>query len=222
VSTVHTLLLLAPSTPVAPLAPASTHGVTPLVSHLLSPLGVLATLLLALIVDVMRVGPEWFRDRLAFVLGLAAIREGFQGTALEVWTVDWVVKAIHGGMHIGHSLYIAEADADMVVGVLVGGVALYCTGVLLPVRAAKRVGGFARLSFSKGAAAAGAGKGKAAPGDAGTGQKWKLNSKLWTCAWILGLMADLPQGGVGTTLRSAIETLTTLVASPLAHGLFGA
>lgn len=187
-------------------------------THVLSPAGVLAVLLLALIVDVMRVGPEWLKDRLAFFLALAAIREGFGGSILERWTVDALVGVIDGGFGIvGSDIYVTQAGASVVVQVLIGAVALYCVGVLLPVKATKWVGGFAKLSFARRGGKSGA---KAAATDS-HGERYQLNTPLWTCAWILGLLADLPQGGVGGFVRGLIDIVTTAVAAPLASTLFG-
>lgn len=187
-------------------------------AHVLSPAGVLAALLLALIIDVMRVGPEWFKDRLAFIIGLAAIREGFGDSILERWTVDALTSAIDGGFNLVKSdIYVTEAGASAVVNVLIGGVALYCVGVLLPVRAARKLGGFAKLSFSR---RAGGVRKAAGPTDS-HGERYQLNAQLWCCAWTLGLLADLPQGGVGTFVRGAIDVITTAVAAPLTHTIFG-
>ncbi len=186
-------------------------------THVLSPAGVLAALLLALIIDVMRVGPEWIKDRLAFVIGLAAIREGFGGSILERWTVDALVGVIDGGFRIvGSDIYVTQAGASVVVQVLIGAVALYCLGVLLPVKATKWAGGFAKLSFGK----RGKGGAKTAPADS-HGERYKLNAPLWTCAWILGLLADLPQGGIGGFVRGLIDIITSAVAAPLTNTLFG-
>lgn len=185
--------------------------------HALSPTGVLAALLAALIIDVMRVGPEWFKDRFAFAVGLTAIREGFGGSALEEWTVDKLVAVVDGGFRLaGTDLYIAQAGASAVVSVLIGAVALYCVGVLLPPSAAKWAGGFARLSFGR----RGRG-GRPGPVD-GHGERYQLNKQLWCCAWILGLLADLPQGLTGEVLRKVISMVTWAVTKPLAHTLFGA
>jgi hypothetical protein len=178
---------------------------------------VLAALLLALIIDVMRVGPEWLKDRVAFVIGLTAIREGFGGSALEAWTVSKLTAAIDGGFRLaGTDLYIAQADASAVVSVLIGAVALYCVGVLLPPSAAKWAGGFARLSFSRRR-----GRGRAGPVDA-NGERYQLNKQLWACAWILGLLADLPQGLTGEVLRKVVSMVTWAVTKPLSYTLFGA
>lgn len=185
-------------------------------THVLSPAGVLAALFLALIIDVMRVGPEWLKDRIAFCVGLVAIREGFGGSILERWTVDALVSFIDGGFKIvGSDIYITQASAMVVAQVLIGAVALYCAGVLMPERLTKWLGGFARLSFGRRKAGA-----KTVAVDS-HGERYKLNAKLWACAWILGLLADLPQGGVGTFVRGFIGVIATAFTAPIVRTLFG-
>lgn len=215
-------VLLAPVTPSPSVSgtphPPGTGSGADVIVHILSPAGVLAALLLALIIDVMRVGPEWLKDRIAFCVGLAAIREGFGGSILERWTVDSLVSLIDGGFKIiGSDIYVTQASASVVVQVLIGAVALYCIGVLLPTKATKWVGGFAKLSFGR---QRGPRNTKAGPVDS-HGEKYQLNSKLWACAWILGLLADLPQGGIGGFVRGSIAIITTAAVLPLTSTIFG-
>jgi hypothetical protein len=54
----------------------------------MSPTATALVLLLALVVDYMSVGPNSIRDRIAFLLAVPAIREGFNGSPLDGWTVD--------------------------------------------------------------------------------------------------------------------------------------
>ena len=61
--------------------------------HLMSPTATAILLVLALIIDYMSVGPNSLRDRLAFLMGVAAIREGFNGSPLDRWTVGTACNA---------------------------------------------------------------------------------------------------------------------------------
>jgi hypothetical protein len=49
-------------------------------------------LLLALVVDYMSVGPNSIRDRLAFLMGLVAVREGFNGSPLDDFVAQQLDK----------------------------------------------------------------------------------------------------------------------------------
>ncbi|MGI5212327.1 hypothetical protein [Plantactinospora sp. CA-290183] len=79
---------------------------------------------------------------------------------------------------------------------------VYTVGCLLPTKASKRLGRFAARTFP--ASSAG-----------------RLNAKLWICAVLLGVLADLPGGVVGDVTVWAVDLLTNLV-SPLPEWLFGA
>lgn len=161
--------------------------------HAMSPTGVAVLLLLALVVDYLSVGPDSIRDRLAFFLGLPAIREGFNGGPLDQWTVGALSSGIDALKQAAGGSYIAGAITSVVLGAGVGILAIYTVGALLPVKASKRLGRFAQISFP-------------------VSPMYRMNWRLWLCAALLGLLADLPQGSVGELLRGAIGWLTTWVA----------
>lgn len=169
--------------------------------HVMSPTGVAVLLLLALVVDYMSVGPNSIRDRLAFLLGLPAIREGFNGSQLDVWTVGALTTAIDTLKQAAGNAYIAGAVTSVVLGAAVGVLAIYTVGALMPDKAARKLGRFATIKFP------------ATP-------MYRINVKLWICAALLALLADLPSGLVGTVLRWAIDGLVGLAAT-VPFTLFG-
>ena len=171
-------------------------------NHVMSPTGVAVLLLLALVVDWMSVGPDSIRDKLAFLMALPAIREGFNGSPLDAWTVDALSRFIDALLGMTGSAYIAGAAVNIVLSASVGILAIYTVGVLLPQKFSTKLGRFAQLSFP-----------------ASTG--YRLNGRLWLCAALLGLLADLPGGAVGNLLSGAIAALTEVV-QPLPNLLFGA
>lgn len=169
--------------------------------HVMSPTGVAVLLLLALTVDYLSVGPNSIRDRLAFLMGLAAIREGFNGSPLDHWTVGALSNAIDALKHAANGAYIAGAVTSTVLGAGVGILAIYTVGALMPDKFSRRLGRFATIKFP-------------------TAAMHRINYKLWTCAVLLGMLADLPGGIVGSLLTSAVDGLVSVAAS-IPFTLFG-
>lgn len=170
-------------------------------NHMMSPTGVAVVLMLALVVDYLSIGPNSIRDRLAFFLALPAIREGFNDGPLDRFTVGALSGAIDALKSAADGSYIAGAITSVVLGAAVTCLFIYTVGALLPNNAAKRLGRFATISFP-------------------TSPMHRINTKLWICAALLALLADLPQGWTGDLIRGAIGTLTGWVAA-LPGLLFG-
>lgn len=170
--------------------------------HTMSPTGVAALILLAFVVDWMSVGPNSFRDRLAFLLVVPAFREGFNGSPLDAWTVDALNRLVGGALSMADGAYVAGASANIVLSAAVGCLWIYTVGCLLPVKASKKLGRFATISWPQSA-------------------MFRLNTRLWICAALLGVFADLPRGVVGDLAEGSIIALTNVVA-PLPAWLFGA
>lgn len=170
--------------------------------HVMSPTEVGVLLLLALVVDYMSVGPNSIRDRLAFLMGLVAVREGFNGSELDRWTVDALSGLIDMLKNMAGGAYIAGAITQVVLSAAVGILAIWTVGALMPDKLATKLGRFAGIHFPDSAI-------------------HRINYKLWTCAILLGLLADLPGGVVGNLLSAAIAALTE-VFQPLPNFLFGA
>jgi hypothetical protein len=165
----------------------------------MGPTAIAALLFLALVIDYLSVGPNSLRDRVAFLLGLAAIRQGFDGSPLDRWTVEQLGTVIGTLKGMAGGAKIAGASTEGLIGVFVGVLFIYTVGCLLPVNASKRFGKFAALTFPVGG---------------------KINWKLWLCAALLGMLADLPGGLIGVAVRWFVDTITALVA-PLPALLFG-
>ena len=172
--------------------------------HLMSPTATAILLVLALIIDYMSVGPNSLRDRLAFLMGVAAIREGFNGSPLDRWTVGTATRGIEmllDSPPVSGS-YMAGASINALVGAGVGLLFIYTVGCLLPLKAAKKMGRFATLTFPQ-------------------SPMMRLNVKLWICAILLGMLADLPTGFIGGLTEGSVIFLTGLFA-PVPEWLFGA
>jgi len=168
----------------------------------LGPNGVAALLLLALVVDWMSVGPNSLRDRLAFLLGIVAIRAGFNGSPLDHWTVGALDQLIDSAKKMTGGAYIAGASTQFLLSVLVGVLAIYTLGALLPDKMQTKLGPFAKISFP-------------------TSATHRINYKLWTMAILLGLLGDLGGGMIGGIVNGGIGILTELF-QPLPNLLFGA
>ncbi|MGJ3228933.1 hypothetical protein ACQEUV_26790 [Micromonospora aurantiaca (nom. illeg.)] len=192
-------MLLALPTPTPAPAPHPDAGI---LVHTMSPTAVAVLLLLALVVDYMSVGPNSIRDRVAFVLAVPAIREGFDGSPLDQWTVQTASSGIEQLLDATGGAYIAGASINAILGALIGLLFIYVIGCMLPTKASKKLGRFATLTFPQ-------------------SPLYRLNTRLWIAAILLGLMADLPGGTVGDVTRGCVDFLTGLVAG-LPAWLFGA
>lgn len=169
--------------------------------HVMSPTGVAVLLLLALVVDWMSVGPNSVRDRLAFLLAVPAIHEGFNGSPLDAWTVGALGGFIDKLKEATGTAYIAGATTSVVMGAGIGCLAIYTIGALLPDKASMKLGRFATIKFP------------ASP-------MHRINTKLWICAALLGMLADLPTGIIGQLLNGAVNQLVG-VAGFVPNWLFG-
>jgi hypothetical protein len=169
--------------------------------HVMSPTGVAVLLLLAIVVDYMSVGPDSLRDRIAFLMAVPAIREGFDGSPLDAWTVGWLSSIIDTLKGMADGAYIAGATTSVLVGAVIGVAAIYAVACLLPDRASKKLGRFAAMRFP-------------------TSAMYRINIKLWILAILIGLCADLPSGIVGDWLTWAVDGLVTLSAT-IPFTLFG-
>lgn len=167
----------------------------------LTPTGCAIALILAFVIDYMSAGPDSIRDRVAFLFALAGFRDGFDGSPLDRWTVQRAHDAIGFALTQADGAYIAGASANAIVGAGVGALALFVVGCLLPVRASKRLGRLAAISFPK-------------------SPIYRINWKLWLCAFLLGVLADLGRGLLGGWIEGAVTWLT-VVADVVIGLLFG-
>lgn len=169
--------------------------------HLMTPTSVAVLLLMALTLDYLTVGPPWLRDRVAFVFALVAIREGFDGSPLDAWTVAQASAGISWLLAQTGGAYIAGASVNVVLGAMVGCLAIYVIGQMLPAKLVNRLGRFAALKF------------KPSPIN-------KLNAQLWITAVLIGMMLDLPRGQIGAVLLW-LYSLALQLVGPLPALLFG-
>jgi hypothetical protein len=169
--------------------------------HHMSPTATCILLLLALVVDWMSVGPNSIRDRVAFFFALAAVREGFNGSPLDQWTVGFLGGFIEQLLASTGGARIAGASVNTGVGASVGILWIYTVGCVLPVKASKKLGRFATLSFPQ-------------------SPLYRLNAQMWVLAFLLGMLSDLPGGAIGDLTEASIDFVTALVA-PLPAYLFG-
>lgn len=161
--------------------------------HVMTPTATALLLMLAFLVDYMSVGPNSLRDRLAFLLAVPAIREGFNGSPLDQWTVTVLSNAIDAVKQTASGAYIAAAVTAYILSALVGCVAIYAFGCLMPTKFGKRLGRIATLTFP-------------------TTALYRINWKLWGCAAIIGMLGDLPRGWIGGILTWGIDLLTQFTA----------
>lgn len=183
--------------------------------HLMSPTTVMVLIMLALLIDWMSFGPNSIRDRLAFLIAVPTIFEGFNGGPLDRFTVGAFAAAINASKSLAGDSYIAGADTQEVVAAVVGLLFLYALGCLMPERWATKLGPYARLAFTPSR-----GGGMVASAGAVAAVKNRLNLRLWACAFAIGVLCELPGGLVGSLMLAFVSSLDSL-AAPLPGLLFG-
>jgi hypothetical protein len=164
---------------------------------------VFVCMLIALFIDGAKWGADGIRHRVAFILAVSSIRAGWNGSGLDRWTVGQLSKLITELAKTGNDGLRLEHAPD-VIGSIIGLVMLYAIGVMMPVKWAKipLVGGLAKFTF-------------------GAGSKGRFDWRLWSCAWALGLMADLTGGIVGGTVNAVITDVLVPLCGHLPDWLFG-
>lgn len=172
--------------------------------HIMPPTAVAVTLLLALVIDWSSFGPNSLRDRIAFCMACPAIREGFDGSPLDQWTVQklhQLIQAMLDSPAMAGSR-MAGASVNLLIGAIIGLTWLYAVLCMLPAKMSKKLGRAATLTFP------------ASP-------MFRLNLPLWAVAVVLGLMSDLPGGAVGMACRASIDVLIAPITFVIAW-MFGA
>lgn len=162
--------------------------------HVMSPTGVAVLLLLALAFDYFSIGPNSLGDRLAFLLGVAAIREGFDGSTLDLWTINALARGIESMKDAAGDAYIAGAATHVVLGMGVVVMFMAAVGYMLPAKASTKLGRFAAMTLP-------------------TSAVHRMNFKLWLLAAGLGLMADIPGGQGGLFIGWCIDGLVSVCAT---------
>lgn len=167
----------------------------------ITPTATAVLLLLALGLDAMSLGPDSIRDRIAFVMALPVIREGWDGTEFDQWTVGQIQRFITS-IKAESGQTLAQASTTAILSVSIFILWMFAMGALIPDRYAGRFGRFATMNF----------RGRSYTTIGGGGGPHRLNAKLWTFAILLGLMSDLPQGLAGDLIRFSIDVMGNLVA----------
>lgn len=157
----------------------------------MSPTVVFVTLLAALIIDWSSLGPNSLRDRIAFIMAVPAIRDGFDGSPADQWTTGKLEEGIEALLNSPpvEGSYMAGAAVNLVASAVIGVLFVYALLCMLPAKASRRLGPAANLSFP------------ASP-------QFRLNLPLWGVAIVLGMLADLPRGALGALCRTMIDVLT--------------
>lgn len=174
----------------------------PTADHSLSPTATAVLLVIAFVIDFFAIFPAWLQTRLTFVCVVVAVRQGFDDSPLDKWTVDRASGLIQSLLDQAKGAYIAGASANTLVGCAVGVLSIYTVGCMLPVKWSKRAGRIATAQF------------KETP-------LRKINGSVWLLAIPLGLLADMPEGWMGM-LTSFCMAIYSTVATPLPGLIFGA
>lgn len=178
-------------------APAS-----PVADHSLSPTAVAVLFIIGFIIDYFAIGPAWVQTRLTFICVVVAVRQGFDDSPLDKWTVDKASSLIQSALDMAKGAYIAGASAAFLVGCVVGILSIYTLGCMLPIKASKRLGRIATAQFKE------------------TGLR-KINPNVWLLAIPLGLLADAPAGWIGQLTAFCMD-IYSFIATPLPGLVFGA
>jgi hypothetical protein len=162
-------------------------------THVMTPTATALLLMTAFLVDYMSIGPNSLRDRIAFLLAVPAIREGFNGSPLDQRTVTVLSNCIDAVKHTLSGAYIAGAVTAAILSAFVFCIAVYAVGALMPDKWSKKLGRLAALKFP-------------------TSAVYRINWKLWACAAVIGMMSDLLRGWSADLVVGGVDALTSLTA----------
>ncbi|GIJ51338.1 hypothetical protein Val02_82240 [Virgisporangium aliadipatigenens] len=175
----------------------------------MSPNSIFALLFMALMIDWLSIGPDDWRDRLAFCLGMPAIRAGWDGSPADRATIDLISTWVEEIKKTGNAT-LAQTSTASVISVLAAALAIYCFGVLAPAKWSNKLGKLALATFrGKSGAAAAGGPPVAGPRVGGKGRQ--LNPKLWACAYLIAITVELTGGLVGMAAQGSVSALTKVV-----------
>ncbi|GAB7039680.1 MULTISPECIES: hypothetical protein [Catenuloplanes] len=169
----------------------------------MTPTGVAVLLILALAIDYTSAGPASLRDRVAFLMAIPAIREGWNGSDADLWLTDRLTGVIQSALDMQGNAYIAGASASLLLGVAVFGVWLYGMACVVPdIKITQKYAGrFVTTQFP-------------------TTDMYRINTRLWLIAIALGLFAELPGGNAGAITAGSVDWLAGFFA-PLPGWIFG-
>jgi hypothetical protein len=181
-----------------PLPPAPPPGV----DRFLSPTGVAALLIFAFIIDYFAVGPAWLQTRLTFIAAVTGFRQGFDAGPLDTWTVEKGQAVIQMALDQAEGSYIAGAVPLSILGIGVGILSVYTIGCMVPVKASKKLGRIATVTFKE------------------TGIR-KITWPVWILALPLALLAELPHGWMGLATTFMVDNIYAFVGAPIPELVFG-
>lgn len=164
-----------------------------------TPSAVFLIFVLAWMVDYWSVGADSIRDRLAFLMALAAVRVGFDGSSLDKVTLEYLTTWLDQVKGTGNT-FLEKGTADDILNVIIVAVVLYSVFVMVPSKFSHKLGGAAKLTFKKSSS--------------------RINWKLWFCAFFLGMFVDLARGPFGAFARGIVGLDVALVS--VIPGWFGA
>jgi hypothetical protein len=167
--------------------------------HAMTPTGVAVTIMLAVLIDMMSVGPNSIRDRVAWVFAVTAIRDGFSGSDIERNTVGKVADALAAGLKQTGDAYIHAADANKIVGAVIGCIWIFTICALVPDSWASRMGPAARMRFGR--------RHSLTVDDGGASSGPRLNYWLWGSAFLVGISGHLAQGAIGASIDIVLNTI---------------
>jgi len=158
--------------------------------------------MLGFVIDYFSVGHDAWRDKIAFLFYLAGIKEGFNGGTVDTWLLQQLGHAVDLVKTAGNT-YLASAQTNLVVGIVIAGVELFALGCLLPERLTswKWVGKYASWRFPKSSSG-------------------KIGWKLLALAVVIGLLADNVRGAIGNAANAGISADCAAVG-PVLNLLFG-
>ncbi len=171
----------------------------------MSPSGVAVLFMMVMGLDYLSLGPDWLRDRILLIFGIAAWRDGFDGSQLDQWTLEKVTNGIDLLLTLDKLAYIGGASAAIVVGCAISILAVWALGALMPDKpwVTKYAGKWAKI-------------------DLPSSNLHQLNYKIHAVGAALGMFSDLAPGGALGGWVDAGTNWTTQMAAAAVMFLFGA
>lgn len=169
--------------------------------HYLTPVAVFAALIMGFCIDYFSFGHDAWRDKFAFLFYLAGIREGFNGGKVDTWLLHSLGQVVDVVKTAGNT-YLASAETNLVVGIVIAGVEIFAVGCLLPEKLTswKWVGKFAGWRFPKSTSG-------------------RIGWKLLAIAIFIGLLSDNVRGAIGQAANAGI-TADCRAIGPVLNFLF--
>jgi hypothetical protein len=181
---------------------AAPSPANPVADHSLSPTATAVLIVIAFIIDYFAFLPAFLQTRLTFMCVAVGVRQGFDDSPLDKWTVDNASGLIQSLLDQAKGSYIAGASATVLVGCVVGALSIWTLGCMLPGKWSQKLGRFSTAKFKE------------------SGLR-KMTWQVWLLAIPLGLLADMPEGWMGW-LTDASMNIYSLITTPLPSLIFGA